>query len=68
MRKTLLVASWGILFLVGVGHVSAVHVSAPFLKLCEAADGNTAGTSPPDAPIEPGSDLGTEKAQEKPAR
>jgi len=67
MRKTLLVASWGILFLLGADHVFADHISSPVLKLCEAADGNATGTSASDAPIEP-SDAGTEKALPKPAR
>ena len=68
MRATLLAATWGIILLFGADHASAEYLSPPFLKLCEAADGNTAGTSPPDAPIEPGSDPGTEKTQPKPSR
>ena len=67
MHKSLLAASCGILFLLGTDHVFADHVSSPFLKLCEAADGNTAGPSPAERPIEPGTDPGTEKAQAKPA-
>ena len=67
MRKNLLAASCGIIFLLGVDHVSAGHVSSPLLKLCQAADGNAAGTSTADAPIEP-ADSGTQKAQVKPAR
>jgi murein L,D-transpeptidase YcbB/YkuD len=63
MHKSLLAASCGILFLLGTD-----HVSSPFLKLCEAADGNAAGASPADGPIEPEPDFGTEKAQAKPAR
>jgi murein L,D-transpeptidase YcbB/YkuD len=65
MRKKLLAVSWGILFLLGTDHVFADQVSSPFLKLCEA-DGNAAGASTADAPIE--TDHGTQKAQEKPAR
>src|ERR1700719_1798596 len=65
MRKNLLAASCGILFLLGVDHVSAGHVSSPLLKLCQAADGNAAGTA--DAPIEP-ADSATQEAQAKPAR
>ena len=67
MHKSLLAVSCGILFLLGTDHVFADHVSSPFLKLCEAADGNTAGPSPAERPIEPGTDPGTEKAQAKPA-
>jgi len=65
MRKTLLAASCGIFFLFGADHASAEDPSSPFLKLCEA-DGNTAGASTADAPIE--TDPGTQKALEKPAR
>ena len=65
MRKKLLAVSCGILFLLGTDHVFADQVSSPFLKLCEA-DGNAAGASTADAPIE--TDHGTQKAQEKPAR
>jgi L,D-transpeptidase YcbB len=65
MGKTLLAASCGIFFLFGADHASAEHPSSPFLKLCEA-DGNAAGASTADAPIE--TDPGTQKAQEKPAR
>ena len=68
MRTTLLAATWGIILLFGADHASAEYLSPPFLKLCEAAGGNTAGTSPPDAPIEPGSDPGTKKTQPKPNR
>ncbi len=68
MRTKLLAVSCGIFFLFGTDHVFADHVSSPFLKLCEAADGNAAGASPADGPIEPGTDPGTEKAQAKPAR
>ena len=70
MRKKLLVVSvsWGILFLLGTHHVFAGHVSSPFLKLCEAANGNAPDTSAADGPIEPGTDPGTQKAQAKPAR
>ena len=67
MHKSLLAASCGILFLLGTDHVFADHVSSPFLKLCEAADGNTAGPSRAERPIEPETDPGTEKAQAKPA-
>jgi murein L,D-transpeptidase YcbB/YkuD len=67
MRKNLLAASCGIIFLVGADHVSAEHVSSPLLKLCQAGDGNAAGTSSTNAPIEP-ADSGTQKAQVKPAR
>jgi L,D-transpeptidase YcbB len=67
MRKNLLAASCGIIFLVGADHVSAEHVSSPVLKLCQAADGNAAGTSSTNPPIEP-ADSGTQKAQVKPAR
>ena len=68
MRKTLLAASLGILLLFGADHASAEYLSPPFLKFCEAANGNAAGTSPADGPIEPGTDPGTQKAQAKPAR
>ena len=68
MRKILLAASCGALFLFGVEHVSAQRVSSPILKLCEEAGGNAAGASPADTPTEPGNDLGTQKAQPKPAR
>src|SRR6476620_1996336 len=68
MRTTLLAATWGIILLFGADHASAEYLSPPFLKLCEAARRNTAGTSPPDAPIEPGSDPGTKKTQPKPNR
>ena len=67
MRKNLLAASCGIIFLLGADHVSAGHVSSSVLKLCEAADGNAAGTSTADAPIEP-ANSGTQKAQVKSAR
>ena len=67
MRKNLLAASCGILFLLGVDHVSAGHVLSPPLKLCQAADGNAAGASTVDVPIEP-ADSRTQKAQVKPAR
>ena len=67
MHKSLLAVSCGILFLLGTDHVFADHVSSPFLKLCEAADGNTAGPSRAERPIEPETDPGTEKAQAKPA-
>ena len=65
MRTTLLAAAWGIILLFGADHASAEDPSSPFLKLCEA-DGNAAGASTADAPIE--TDPGTQKAQEKPAR
>jgi murein L,D-transpeptidase YcbB/YkuD len=68
MRKILLAASCGALFLFGVEHVSAQRVSSPIQKHCEEAGGNAAGTSPADTPTEPGNDLGTQKAQPKPAR
>jgi hypothetical protein len=68
MRKTLLAASWGILFLLGTDHVFADQVSSPFLKLCEAANVNAHNTSAADGPIEPGTDAGTQKAQAKPTR
>ena len=68
MRKKLLAVSWGILFLLGTDHVFADQVSSPFLKLCEAANVNAPDTSAADGPIEPGTDPGTQKAQEKPAR
>jgi L,D-transpeptidase YcbB len=67
MRKILLAASCGILFLLGVDHVSAERVSSPVLKLCEETDGNAAGASS-DTPIEPGNDPETQKAQPKPER
>ena len=54
-----------IFFLFGADHASAEDPSSPFLKVCEA-DGNAAGPSTADAPIE--TDPGTQKAQEKPAR
>jgi len=44
MRTTLLAATWGIILLFGADHASAEYLSPPFLKLCEAAGGNTAGT------------------------
>ena len=62
------VASLGILLLFGADHASAEYLSPPFLKFCEAADGNAAGASPPDGPSEPGTDPGTQKARAKPAR
>ena len=65
MRKNLLAASCGLLFLLSVDHVSAGHVSSPPLKLRQVADGNAAGTA--DAPIEP-ADSATQKAQGEPAR
>ena len=65
MRKTLLAASCGILFLFGADHASAEDPASPFLKLCEA-DGNAAGASTANAPID--TDPGTQKAQEKSAR
>jgi murein L,D-transpeptidase YcbB/YkuD len=65
MRTTLLAATWGIILLFGADHASAEDPSSPFLKLCEV-DGNAAGASTADAPIE--TDPGTQKAQEKPAR
>jgi murein L,D-transpeptidase YcbB/YkuD len=68
MRKKLLAVSWGILFLLGTDHVFAGHVLSPFLKLCEAANGNAPDTSAADEPIEPGTDPGMKKAQAKPAR
>src|SRR6516165_6273532 len=68
MRKILLAASCGALLLFGVEQVSAQRVSSPILKLCEDTGGNAAGGSPADAPIEPGNDLGTLKAQPKPER
>ena len=68
MRKTLLAASWGFLFLLGTDHVFADQVSSPFLKLCEAANVNAPDTSAADEPIEPGTDAGTQKAQAKPTR
>ena len=68
MRKKMLAVSWGILFLLGTDHVFAGHVSSPFLKLCEAANGNAPDTSAADRPIEPGTDPGTQKALAKPAR
>ena len=51
MRTTLLAATWGIILLFGADHASAEDPSSPFLKLCEA-DGNAAGASTADAPIE----------------
>jgi len=63
MHKTVLVASWGILFLLGADHASAEYLSLPILKLCEAGNVN-AGTPTADAPTEPG----TEKEQAKPTR
>jgi L,D-transpeptidase YcbB len=65
MAKTLLAASFGIFFLIGADHASAEHSSPPFLRTCEA-DGNAAGASTADAPIE--TDPGSQKAQAKPAR
>lgn len=67
MRKNLLAASCSILLLIGADHASAEDPASPFLKLCEA-DGNAAGASTADAPIEPGTDPGAQKAQAKPAR
>ena len=63
MRKTVLVASWGMLFLLGADHASAEYLSLPVHKLCEAGNVN-AGTPTADAPTEPG----TEKEQAKPTR
>ena len=68
MRKILVAASCGALLLFGVEQVSAQRVSSPILKLCEDTGGNAAGGSPADAPIEPGNDPGTLKAQPKPER
>jgi murein L,D-transpeptidase YcbB/YkuD len=68
MRNIVLAASCGALFLFGVEHVSAQRVSSPILKLCEDTGGNAAEASPADAPIEPGNDPGTLKAQPKPER
>ena len=51
MRTTLLAATWGIILLFGADHASAEDPSSPFLKLCEA-DGNAAGASTADGPIE----------------
>jgi L,D-transpeptidase YcbB len=65
MHTKLLVASCGILILFGAHQSSAEHLSLPFLKLCEAADGDTVGSSSSDAP---GTDPETQKAQSKPAR
>jgi murein L,D-transpeptidase YcbB/YkuD len=67
MRTKLLAISCGILFLLSVDHAFADHVSSPFLRLCEA-DGTAVGNSPPDAPIEPGTDPETLKARPKSAR
>ena len=66
MRKNLLAASCSILLLIGADHASAEDPASPFLKLCQA-DGNAAGASTADAPIEPGTDPGTQKAPAKPA-
>ena len=67
MRTKLLAVSWGILFLLGTDHVFANHVSSPFLKFCEAET-----VMPPALPLRmrqsTGTDPGTQKAQEKPAR
>jgi murein L,D-transpeptidase YcbB/YkuD len=68
MRTKLLAVSCGILFLLGTNHVFADQASSPFLNFCEAADGNAAGASTADAPIESGTDPDTQKAQPKPAR
>jgi L,D-transpeptidase YcbB len=68
MRKILLAASCGALFLFGVEHVPAEGVSSPVMKLCEEAGGNAARSSPADAPIEPANDPGTQKAQPTPER
>jgi murein L,D-transpeptidase YcbB/YkuD len=68
MRKILIAASCGILFLYGVDNVSAERVSSAVLKLCESADGNAGGTQPADAPTETGNDPSTPKAQPKPER
>ena len=68
MRKTVLAASWGILFLLGTDHALAAQVLSPFSKLCEAANVNAPDTSAADGPIEPGTDPGTQKAQAKPTR
>jgi len=67
MRTKLLAVSCGMLFLLNVDHVFADHVSPSMLRLCET-DGNTAGSSPPDGSIGPGTDTGTEKAQAEPTR
>jgi hypothetical protein len=66
MRQILLATSYGILFLLGAGHTSAEHLSLPVLKLCENANLNAPGIS--TAPIEPGVDPGTGKAQANPTR
>src|SRR3984957_16715916 len=60
MPKTLLAASCGIFFLFGADHAPAEHPSPPFLRTCEG-DGNAAGASTADAPIE--TDPGSQKAQ-----
>jgi hypothetical protein len=52
MRKTVLVASWGMLFLLGADHSSAEYLSLPVHKLCEAGNAN-AGAPTTDAPTEP---------------
>jgi hypothetical protein len=67
MRTKLLAVTCGILFLLSIDHAFADHVSSPFLRLSEA-DGTAAGNSPPDAPIEPGTDPRALKAQPKSAR
>ena len=67
MRTKLLAVTCGILFLLSMDHAFAHHVSSPFLRLSEA-DGTAAGNSPPDAPIEPGTDPRALKAQPKSAR
>jgi L,D-transpeptidase YcbB len=67
MRKNLLVASCSILLLIGADLAFAEDPASPFLKLCEA-EGNAADASTADAPIEPGTDPGAQKAQAKPAR
>ena len=67
MRKTLF-ATWGILLLFSANHAFAEHFSLSFSKFCEAENVNGAGASTADAPIESGTDPGTQKAQAKPAR
>jgi len=64
MRKTLLAASWGILFLLGTDHVFADQVSSPLLKLCEAANVNAPDTSAADGQSNLGLILGRKKRKQ----
>ena len=68
MRKILLAASCGIFFVSGADNVSAERASSAVLKLCDSANGDTAGTSPADAPVDTQNGASTPKAQPNPDR